>query len=95
MINELREKRKQKAREMFDGIDDYTKDDLFEAITWAKETLRDLEGSGHHFNLSANKDGTMVCSFAKPEWAGDHSGSPMYSAGEAIVIAVCEYMSGC
>lgn len=36
----------------------------------------------------------VVCSFAKPEWSGDHSGRGMDHGAEAIVMAVCEYIAG-
>jgi hypothetical protein len=70
------------------------KEDFIEAGVWARDTLRDHEGKGHHFELSAEPDGTLACSFAKPEWPGDHCGKGMPTAAEAIVRAVVEYLNG-
>lgn len=69
------------------------KHNLFLAVKWARKTLRDLEGKGHEINVVADRDGMVVCSFAKPEWPGDHSGSPMPTASEAVCMAVCEYLT--
>lgn len=68
--------------------------DLSECIQWAVKTLTDYEGSGHLFEISIASDNRFVCSFAKPSWPGDHSSHPMFTAQEAIVLAVCEYLEG-
>ena len=65
---------------------------VFEALTWAKEALINLEGSGHSFQLTA-KDDKISCSFSKPSWKSDHTGSPEYDGAEAIIKAVCEYLA--
>lgn len=78
----------------YNAVSEYTREDLLEAITWATKTLTDLEGSGHQIYVTANKDGTVSCSFAKVEWAGDHCGRGMDHAAQAIVMAVCEYLNG-
>ena len=83
-----------KAELLYHTIPDYIKEDLFEAMSWAKTTLTELEGDGHHFDVFA-QEGEVGCCFAKPEWGGDHCGRPMESAAEAVVMAVCEYLSGC
>ncbi len=67
-------------------------EDVFEALTWAKETMTNCEGSGHSFVLEA-KDNKMRCSFSKPSWASDYTGSYEYDAAEAIIKAVCEYLA--
>lgn len=82
------------ALKMYEGIDSHLKEDVIDALLWARETLRDHEGSGHYFEFS-NKNGRVRCSFAKPEWHGDHCGKAMDSSAEAVVMAVCEYLSGC
>lgn len=82
---------------MWDSIDDYIKDDILEAITWATTTLTNHEGSGHAFYVHAagsKHPGMVVCSFAKPSWGGDHCSKPMEHGAEAIVMAVCEYLNG-
>lgn len=85
----------QKAVALYDALPDHLKSDMIEAAIWARETLTKHEGSGHHFELIAHDyEGTLSCNFAKAEWAGDHSGSYMGTAAEAICIAVCEYLGG-
>ena len=79
---------------MYESIPEDTREDIVEAGIWARELLAKKEGEGHEFFVSANKDGTVSCSFAKPEWAGDHCGSGMSHGAQAIVMAVCEYMYG-
>ena len=78
----------------YDEVPTYLKEDFVEAAIWARDTLRDHEGKGHHFELSPEPDGTLACSFAKPEWPGDHCGRGMETAAEAIVRAVVEYLNG-
>lgn len=87
----------QRAKTMFDQLPEHIRSDMIEAAIWARDTLRDHEGAGHHFELTPDgvNEGTMSCSFAKPQWAGDHSGSYMPTAAEAIAISVCEYLCGC
>jgi hypothetical protein len=87
----------ERAQIMFNELPEHLRTDLVEAAIWARDTLRDKEGAGHHFELSPDgvNGGTMSCSFAKPEWPGDHSGAYMPTAAEAITIAVCEYLCGC
>ena len=78
----------------YEDIDDHTKEDIEEAIIWAKERLKHYEGSGHQIFVTACGDDLVSCSFAKPEWPGDFCGSGMDHAAEAIVMAVCEYLNG-
>lgn len=66
--------------------------DLHRSIMWAVQTLTDYEGSGHEFNITVVGKKLLSCSFAKPEWGGDHSGRGMETASESIVMAVCEYI---
>lgn len=82
-----------KADAMYQGVDDAIKEDLFLALEWARKTLTNHEGAGHIINITAHEDG-VSCNFMKPEWAGDHSGRGMYSGSEAVVISVCDYLSG-
>ncbi len=84
-----------RARADYDAVDDFHKSNLVEACQWAREKLTAHEGEGHIIDVSGHRDGTVSCSFAKPEWRGDHSGSRMDSASEAVIIAVCEYLRGC
>lgn len=87
---------KQKAKAMFEALPPDIQDcDIGEAIDWARKTLTNHEGSGHSFYLHTDKPGLFCCSFAKPEWAGDHCSDHYDTANEAIVMAVCEYLSGC
>lgn len=76
------------------AVPEHIRDDICEATKWARETLTNLEGAGHEFYVTAGSDGLVRCSFAKSEWAGDHCGRGMEHGAEAIVMAVCEYMSG-
>lgn len=78
----------------FNKVSPDIREDIERAAKWARKTLRDHEGSGHSFHLNATKDGMFQCSFAKPEWSGDHCSKPMPEAPEAIVMAVCEYLNG-
>lgn len=82
------------AFKMYEAVPVGVRDDLVEAVVWARNTLRDHEGSGHCFHIHATKDGLLQCSFAKPEWAGDHCGASQEEASHAVVWAVCEYLSG-
>lgn len=86
---------KAKANAAYEAVPDHFKEDVIDAAIWARETLTQHEGGGHHFEISAEKDGLLSVSFAKPRWAGDHSGEPMPTAAEAFVMAVCEYLNGC
>ena len=86
---------KAKAQAAYDAVDDTFKEDVVEAAIWARDTLMRHEGEGHSFVVHAEKDRRLSVSFAKPRWASDHSGSPMDSAAEAFVMAVCEYLNGC
>ena len=76
------------------AVHEHIREDICEAVKWARETLTNLEGSGHQIYVTAVGDGLVCCSFAKIEWAGDHCGRGMEHGAEAIVMAVCEYMNG-
>lgn len=76
------------------AVPEHIREDICNASAWARKTLTDLEGCGHEIFVTAGKDGLVVCSFAKPSWAGDHCGRGMEHGAEAIVMAVCEYISG-
>lgn len=78
----------------YDAVPVHVREDIVEAALWARDTLMRKEGEGHDIQLSAEPDCTMVCSFAKPSWGGDHCGRKMDTASEAIVMAVCEYLEG-
>ncbi|MCK1543322.1 hypothetical protein IVB12_15510 [Bradyrhizobium sp. 179] len=78
----------------YNAVDQFIKDDIVEAANWARTTLTNHEGAGHHIVVTGTKDGLVVCSFAKPQWAGDHSGPAMEEGAEAIVMAVCSYLNG-
>jgi hypothetical protein len=80
--------------EMYNSVPEYIREDIVEAGIWAKEFMLRKEGEGHEFFVTANKDGTVCCSFAKPEWAADHSSRGMEHGAQAIVMAVCEYVNG-
>lgn len=84
-----------RAQAQYDAVPEDIREDLFGAITWARETLRDHEGSGHNFEISYDerKQG-FVASFSKPQWNADHASQPMNTAQNAIVMAVCEYLCG-
>ena len=71
------------------------KSNVYRAYRWAKKTLTYAEGHGHHIVLSRkyNNHKLICCSFAKPEWPGDHSGSYQETAAMAIVISVIEYLN--
>lgn len=90
-VKRLREERIQKR---CTELSSFTKDYIEEAIQWAITTLTEEEGSGHYIMVTAGDEGLVECSFAKPEWGGDHVGRGMEHAAEAIVMAVCEYMEG-
>lgn len=76
----------------YDAVPEHIKENIYEAIVWTKGTLTIREGSGHQFYVTTSKDGLVVCSFAKPSWAGDHCSRGMEHGAEAIVMAVCEYI---
>lgn len=91
-VKRLQEERIQKR---YAEVDSFTKDYIEEAIQWAITTLTEEEGGGHYILVTAEHGtGLVECSFAKPEWGGDHVGRGMEHAAEAIVMAVCEYMEG-
>jgi hypothetical protein len=83
-----------KITAMYDAVHDHNKEDIESSLTWAKNILTAHEGTGHLFHVIPTRDGMVCCSFAKPEWGGDHCGDPMESGSEAIVRAVCEYLCG-
>ena len=85
----------QDAVKMYNEVSEDIREDIGLAHQWAIETLRDREGLGHQLFVIAGGDRQVVCTFAKPEWRGDHGGSPMDHAANAIVMSVCEYLSGC
>ena len=78
----------------YEAVDETIKEDIYEAITWAREKLTNLEGSGHLFEIVSQGDGMVVCAFAKPSWSGDHCSRAMDTGSQAIVMAVCEYLNG-
>jgi hypothetical protein len=83
-----------RVKAAYDAVPDYIRDDIVKAAKWARKTLTEHEGSGHQIYVTGTNDGMVVCSFAKPEWSGDHCGDPMEHGAEAIVRAVCEYLNG-
>lgn len=84
-----------KIQEMYASVPEHIREDMVEAAIWARDTLMRHEGAGHLIHVTAHHaNATVVCSFAKPEWAGDHCGRECEEAAEAIVIAVCEYLCG-
>lgn len=84
----------EKTLKMYFEVDQYTREDLFEACKWAKKTLTDLEGPGHEMNVTGRaSDNCVSCSFAKASWGGDHSGPYMDTASEAVVMSVCGYIA--
>ncbi len=78
----------------YDAVPAHIKEDIIEAFLWARETLTKKEGEGHIFSIYANKDGTLGCAFAKPQWSGDHSWTGMETAEEAVVMSVVSYLEG-
>ena len=78
----------------YDEVSSDVKEDLEEALAWAKKTLKESEGGGHNFQVLAEKKGLVCCTFSKPSWSGEHCSRGMESASEAIVMAVCEYLNG-
>jgi hypothetical protein len=88
-----------KAKERYEAVPEHIREDIGEAIVWAKQTLMEHEGAGHQFYVTAASGqanaGLVVASFAKPWWNADHCSQPMEHGAEAIVMAVCEYLSGC
>jgi hypothetical protein len=81
----------ERIQAFYDEVPDHIKDDISEAIPWAKETLPD--GSDFMFCISAGPVGKVVCTFARPSWSDDFCGRPMNHGADAIVIAVCEYVT--
>lgn len=79
------------AQKMFDANSSY--DNIGDAVDWARETLTKHEGAGHIFQLIF-ENGKYFCCFAKPQWSADHCSQGMDESHEAIVMAVCEYLSG-
>ncbi len=78
----------------YDAVPSEAKEHVLKAWRWAKDHLQRKEGEGHHFGLVRNKDGSISCAFAKPQWSADHCGEGMGTGAEAIIRAVCEYESG-
>ncbi len=94
MTNAIIAARYAQARKRFAKAPEHIREDIVEAAIWARDTLRDHEGAGHIIQVSESK-GLVVCSFCKPQWNADHCGETMETGSEAIVMAVCEYLSGC
>lgn len=79
------------------AVDDFIKENIYQAGLWAVTTLTNHEGSGHSIDVTAagsKHPGLVVCSFSKPSWPADHCSRPMETGSEAIVMAVCEYLNG-
>jgi len=74
-------------------IPEHATGDTYSMLQWAQQFLTNLEGSGHQLWLSWGKDGVSF-GFAKPEWPGDHYGSPMKDTEDAIALSVYEYIQG-
>lgn len=91
---EFIKQREDRILKFYEEISSDIKEDLEESLLWAKKTLTDREGSGHIFQVTANKEGLVCCTFSKPSWAGEHCSRGMELASEAIVMAVCEYLHG-
>lgn len=82
------------ATAMYEAVPEEVRENIGLAHAWALDTLMRHEGAGHLISVTGSREGGVICSFAKPEWSGDHSGSAMYEAAEAIVMSVCEYLCG-
>lgn len=84
-----------KAKAAFEAVPAWVREDLYLALTWARNELTLHEGSGHNFEIAYDEreEGFVAC-FAKPEWNADHCSQPMNTAQEAIIMAVCEYLNG-
>lgn len=91
---DIRAMRRARADEAYNAVPEHIRYNMLEAITWARDTLRDHEGAGHNFEITADKDGALACCFAKPQWNADHIGDYKDSASEAIVSAVVTYLAG-
>jgi hypothetical protein len=76
---------------MYANVPSEITEDLYEAVVWAKETLTKFEGEGHIIDVGVHEDG-VSCSFAKPQWSGDHSSDAFESGAEAVVFSVCDYI---
>ena len=72
----------ERIQQDYKNVPQYIKDDIGEAIAWAKNILTKEEGDGHMFYVYAEKN-RVACSFAKPEWSGDHCGRSMQHGAEA------------
>lgn len=77
----------------FNNVPLEIKTNVFKAKRWAISRLTELEGKGHYICISKEspKSNKIVCSFAKPQWPGDHCGIPCDTGAEAIVKSVLEY----
>jgi len=82
------------ALKMYYEVDDYHKESADLAMEWAKEYLKDKEGSGHSIWVSTNSAGEFSVGFAKPSWGGDHWGRYYDEFEEAVIMSVCEYFNG-
>ncbi len=76
------------------AVPEYIREDIGQAVRWARAQLTILEGVGHEIYITATGDGLVCCSFAKADWPGDHCGRGMEHGAQAVVMAVCEYMCG-
>jgi len=79
---------------MYERVPFEVKEDLALALAWATEQLTAKEGAGWQFQIHPNCDSLCSCTFSKLEWSGEHYGSDMATGSEAIVMAVCEYLTG-
>jgi len=84
------------TRKKYDVLPCSIKEDLYEAMVWAKSLLTRHEGDGHLINVTSSPytDNQVTCCFAKPESIAEHCGEYMDTASEAVVAAVLEYLNG-
>lgn len=68
-------------------------EDTQSMLKWAGNFLLQKEGAGHQLWLAWHKDGVSF-GFAKPEWPGDHYGTPEKDTEDAIARSIYEYING-
>lgn len=78
----------------FKEVPRHVRDDLADAVLWARSVLEAHEGAGHRFQIHATGSLHVVCTLNHPDWTTDHIGPPMPNGADAVVMAVCDYLYG-
>lgn len=94
LADEQDDPRETATQRYYRSVNNSIKEDVVEALCWAKKHLESATKETGFFFQLVPQDGGISCAFAPPHWGGDHCGRPMDSGGEAVVMAVAEFING-